>query len=180
MGVQRTLGIMRVWLPPAQSSPHNKNYDLPGAFWAFFFISAVCRVLRGASLHEIQVQASCIHLESSVWRAEGRIEMHFECEFGFEMMIEFFIASLCAKHCKCRNQMARCCWQHLQTVHTRTGSWGWHEEGSQPWLGAEKGFMPLHGPSDSCLWGRGSSFSSTVHPTTSCSTEFSLHSAWHR
>lgn len=58
------------------------------------------------------------YVESSVWRAEGRMEMHFEYEFDLEMMIEFFIASLCVQHCRCRNQMARCCLQHLQTVHT--------------------------------------------------------------
>lgn len=57
----------------------------------FFCISAVCRVLRGASPHEIQVQASCIHLESSVWKAENRMGMHFECELDFEMMIEFLL-----------------------------------------------------------------------------------------
>lgn len=80
----------------------------------FFCISAVSRILRGAIPREIQVQASCIHLESSVWSEEGRMEMHFECELDFEMMIEFFITSPRVQHCRCRNQMARCCLQHLQ------------------------------------------------------------------
>lgn len=62
-------------------------------------------------------------LSASTWsnscrRAEGRMEMHFECELDFEMVIEFFIASSHVQHCRCRNQLARCCLQHLQAVHT--------------------------------------------------------------
>lgn len=35
-GLQRTLGIMWVWLPPAQSSPHNKKVWLTRSFLGIF------------------------------------------------------------------------------------------------------------------------------------------------
>ena len=42
------------------------------------------------------------------------MEMHFKYELDFETMTEFFIASPRVRHCRCKNEIAKCRWQHPQ------------------------------------------------------------------